>query len=314
MDTSDELNKSCIMVSKQNVDIIPDSETTGKEENARGPVKITAQQNADQAIRDAESAKATMFNVPGEFMANLGRLNANATLIDQDYQMIDSHIDENLRKKIVNFEFVKFSKLIPNHRTARGDDSTGQRLEIVNHNGQSFLSPVAERERVNISSYGRWEQAFKVYSNVLTAKFPEKAPELLQYNHAIHSASTSFVWDNVYAYDQEFRHHISRHPYRSWSVILQQACTMLMKDRVRNDNSYFNKGTPKSKRDREPCRRFNKGRCTFGLSCKFDHRCSVKKCGKFGHGAHICHLRNTEGEGGKTGESSGSGAANTSKD
>ena len=44
-------------------------------------------------------------------------------------------------------------------------------------------------------------------------------------------------------------------------------------------------------RDSEPCRRFNKGRCTFGLSCKFDHRCSVKKCGKFGHGAHQCRLR-----------------------
>ena len=50
----------------------------------------------------------------------------------------------------------------------------------------------------------------------------------------------------------------------------------------------------KKKKDREPCRHFNKGRCTYGLSCHYDHRCSVKKCRKFGHGVHICHLRNTE--------------------
>ena len=42
---------------------------------------------------------------------------------------------------------------------------------------------------------------------------------------------------------------------------------------------------------REPCRRYNKGKCTFGLSCNCDHRCSVPKCGKFGHGAHICRMR-----------------------
>ena len=32
----------------------------------------------------------------------------------------------------------------------------------------------------------------------------------------------------------------------------------------------------------------------FVLSCKFDHRCSVRKCGKFGHGAHVFRLRNSQ--------------------
>ena len=38
----------------------------------------------------------------------------------------------------------------------------------------------------------------------------------------------------------------------------------------------------------EPCRRFNKGKCKFGQSCKYKHRCNVPSCGKFSHGAHIC--------------------------
>ena len=102
--------------------------------------------------------------------------------MDNNYQMIDSHIDDSLRKKIVNFEFIDFSKLLVRNRTLREDD---QRLEIVNRNGMTFLSPVSERDNLQISSYGRWEQAFRVYSNVLTTQYPNKSPELLQYNHTI---------------------------------------------------------------------------------------------------------------------------------
>ena len=174
-------------------------------------------------------------------------------------------------------------------------------MEIVSKNGMTFLSPVADPESIHINSYLKWEQVFRIYSNILTTKFPAMATELLQYNHTIHSASTTYIWDNVYAYDKEFRHHVSRHPQRSWSIILQQAWTMILKDRLWNDNHLFQKGggfsrNRQNKRDRSPCRRFNKGRCTYGLSCKFDHRCAVKKCGKFGHGAHMCRLRESKSQ------------------
>ena len=72
-----------------------------------------------------------------------------------------------------------------------GEDD--HRLEIVNKNGYTFLSPVADREAVQITNYNKWEQAFRVYSNVLTARFPEKSTELLQYSHTIHTASMSYI-------------------------------------------------------------------------------------------------------------------------
>ena len=79
---------------------------------------------------------------------------------------------------------------------------------------------------------------------------------------------------------------------------------MILKDRHRSD---YDKGHNKhNKRDREPYRRFNKGCCSFGLSCKFDHHCSVKKCGKFGQAAHICRLRYKQTS--NSGESGSSGA------
>ena len=172
------------------------------------------------------------------------------------------------------------------------EEEQHQKLEIVNRNGFSYLAPTNERDSVQITGYPRWEQAFRIYSNIITSTYSNKALELLQYNHTIHTASQSYVWDNMYAYDHEFRHHISRHIHRPWNVILQQAWTRLLKDRLCNEHQFFQKGNGKNKRDREPCRRFNKGRCSNGLSCKFDHRCSIDRCRKFGHGAHICRLRN----------------------
>ena len=162
-----------------------------------------------------------------------------------------------------------------------------------------YLSPIADKDIIQINSYNKWEQALRVFSNILTTKRPDKATELLQYNHTIHTASMAYVWDNVYAYDREFKQHICRHPARSWAVILQQAWTMLLKDRPKNENSFFHKGNfngsggRQNKKDKEPCRHFNKGRCTYRLAFRYDHRCSVPKCGKWGHGAHICRLRHT---------------------
>ena len=99
---------------------------------------------------------------------------------------------------------------------------------------------------------------------LLTTKFPGKATELLQYNHTINSAASSYVWENVYAYDKEFRQHVGRHPTCPWNIILQQAWTMLLKDRLKTKNSFFQKGgfagnNGKQHKKGEPCRRYKKG-------------------------------------------------------
>ena len=247
-----------------------------------------AQQKADDLIRESQQSQARVFEVSGRDTLNT-TINEIA-IMDNNYQMLDTHIDDVLKRKIINFEYVDFGKLLIRNRAFREDD---QKLEIVSRNGMTFLSPVADRDNMQITSFGRWEQAFCVFANIITTRYPAKAPELLQYSYTIHMASTSYVWDNVYSYDKEFRRHISRFPMRSWNVILQQVWTMLLKDRLKGDGGASHKGGPPStgKGKREPCRRYNKGKCTFGLSCNYDHRCSVLKCGKFGHGAHICRMR-----------------------
>ena len=83
---------------------------------------------------------------------------------------------------------------------------------------------------------------------------------------------------------------MSRHPQRNWSVILQQAWNLRLKDKLKFDN-FADKAWGKSK---EICKRFNNGKCHSGSSCRYEHRCL--NCGKFGHGEHICHKRNSGGK------------------
>ena len=102
----------------------------------------------------------------------------------------------------------------------------------------------------------------------------------------------SYYWDNVYLYDKEFRMHMSNFPGRSWAVILPQAWMMYLKDRIKmNDNGNQN-GNSNGKGRREICKRFNKGKCTAGFHCAYEHCCLG--CGKIGHGVHICRKANPQ--------------------
>ena len=127
-----------------------------------------------------------------------------------------------------------------------------------------------------------------MYSNIYLKQNPDRATELIQYNHLICTAAQTFVWDNIYNYDREFRMHLQNYPGRSWGVILQQAWSVCLKDKHygNNGSSGYSNGKGYVKKKKEICQRFNRGQCTAGHSCHYDHWCMG--CGKFGHGLHIC--------------------------
>ena len=83
---------------------------------------------ADQIIRDAEAAKARIFEVQG----NNSHLSA---ILDENYLAIGSHVEESLRKKIGVGEYVDFAKLMPKDKVNNEEDN---RMEMVNKGGMSF--------------------------------------------------------------------------------------------------------------------------------------------------------------------------------
>lgn len=96
-----------------------------------------------------------------------------------------------------------------------------------------------------------------------------------------------YQWDNVYTYDKEFRIHMSHYPQRNWSIILQQAWSMYLNDKISNRDR--NSDSPSTGKIKEICDRYNWGKCQNGYSCKYKHCCKI--CKKLGHGVHICRKR-----------------------
>ena len=199
-----------------------------------------------------------------------------------------AHIGDSIKKKIIQGEYVDFSKLCPKNRREKFEEEECG-MQVVNKWGYMYCVPSADRQDgVNvINSYQKWEQAFRVFAHIYTSKFPQKASELMQYSHVIHSSSMSYPWENVYAYDHDFCYHIGENPGRSWAVTLQQAWNLCMRT-----GGYFPGGAARkqvekgNKGKRDVCWKFNTGKCTYGLGCKFEHKCAL--CGKYGHGSHNC--------------------------
>ena len=211
--------------------------------------------------------------------------------VDESYLVIGMHVDESTQEKIKKSEYVDFAKLISKEQ---GDEN---KMELIFKNGQTYFVPAVDRENLNvISSLFKWEQAFRIFSNIYPSVNPGRVTELIQYNHIICTAAGEYLWDNVYAYDKEFRKHIAKFPSHSWVLILQQAWTMILKDRISKGSGTGNRSSHSSgqnqhinKSDKDACKQFNKGICTNQLGCHYDHRCLT--CGRFGHGAHICRAK-----------------------
>ena len=266
---------------------------------------LSPEEKAEKIVRQAESAKNRMLEVPG--MESLcirgnaatgGHNNVNllhSVIVDEDFSVVDAHIDDCTRHKIENTQYVDFARLLPSDKILQEENPA---LRLVSRNGELGVVTAADKDLGVINSYSMWNQAFCVFTNIYTSRFPYKAVELTQYNHVIRTAASTYKWSNVYRYDIDFRIHMSRNPLRSWSVILQLSWSLRLKEKLRldehRDDRYGNGDRGKTRQD--ICWRYNRGRCTYGNSCKFDHKCSV--CLKFGHGAHNC--RRASGEYGRS--------------
>ena len=206
------------------------------------------------------------------------------------YIVVGNHLDHLTIDKIERGDYVDFDKLIPKDRILAQED---QRMEMVIKGGKTFYIPVSDT--TDITNFARWEQAFRVYSNVYTRANPHRSSELIEYNHVIHTIASTHIWENVYMYDKDFRIHLACNPNRSWSIILQQAWSLRLKDHIHGNghstpstsgNNGNNPSGDQQGKEYDPCKRYNRGYCNFGSSCCYEHRC--KYCFKLGHPIISC--------------------------
>ena len=281
-----------------------DGPSTSREYNNQQPGNLpqkymtapeqTPQRRGDELIKEAEMSKARIFDIPGTDYSNLTTRFMRSALMDESFLLVASHLDQTIHDKIIKGEFVDFSRLIPRDRILSSEDEG--KMQLVMKGNQSYWVPMNSNDSTQINSFAKWEQAFRVYSDVYTRAHPSRAPKLVQYNHIIHTAAMSYTWDNVYQYDKDFRLHMGRNPERPWSLLLQQAWSLRLKDRLRYDNpmtpDHRGNGSGNGNGNGGGCRRFNRGKCSYGTTCKYEHRCFF--CGRVGHGVIVCRQLRTE--------------------
>ena len=152
---------------------------------------------------------------------------------------VTCHVDNLLKEKIRNGEFVELEKLLPRDRGSLVMNNSGEDfdfktfLQAITQNNNTYLGPphMDNRER-KINTIRRWEQAFRVYAAIYTEAHPGRAAEIWQYVYTINTAALSFQWDNVYFYDQTFRLLMEEKPWRSWSKTYTQGWNTAMRDTI----------------------------------------------------------------------------------
>ena len=177
-------------------------------------------------------------------------------MIDDKYMLVGAHVDEATYNKIIEGKYVDFGKLIPHDRIAVEED---QRLEMIIKGGKTYWVPATET--TSISNVIKWEQAFRVYSNIYTKQFPLCASKLIKYNQVIHSISSVYTW--VYSYDKDFHIHMGKNPNRNWSIILQHSWSLRLRDKISqqdNSSSFNHNNNHKSGggKSSDPCRHYIK--------------------------------------------------------
>ena len=285
-----------------------------------------AQRRAEKTLLEAEKFRAQV-EPPGMYQSEFeGKIEENRRSLDildigkgvsdDDFFHLTCHIDPSLIHKIEKGKFVELEKLLPKEKLGR--NSEDNRLEWVQRDGGTYLVPAQKDNK--ISSFRKWEQAFRGYATIYCGANPHRSKEIWQYITVINTAASSYLWDNMYNYDITFRHLMAFNPQRSWAVTYNQMWNLSMRDPLPKNNgktgfvshysgggyvntkgysngaSGTNSNPMQVRRNKSDyCWNFNKGvPCKFGAKCKFIERC--KYCDSPSHGDNACvKLQRKEG-------------------
>ena len=224
-------------------------------------------------------------------------------LSDDDFFHLTCQVDEALKQKIENGEYVDLDKLLPKAGPfdSRPVQVEGSPLQWIQREGGTYLMPAKKSSRIN--SFRRWEQAFRIYATIYCSENPNRSREIWQYISVINTAATGYVRENVYNYDITFRQLMEFNPARSWAVTYNQMWNLAMREPLpksqnQGQNNRFSPGGSMSQGQAGPsahmakkpkyCWSFNRGiKCRFGNRCRFIERCSY--CDSPSHPILNCH-------------------------
>ena len=82
------------------------------------------------------------------------------------------------------------------------------------------FKPVKPRNKLD--GWVAWNKAFHILTEIYCMKYPAHCMQLLQFSGCLNNLSGKFLFDQVYAYDKEFRADLEWFPDKPWDQIDQQ--------------------------------------------------------------------------------------------
>ena len=149
-------------------------------EVTRQPPPPTLEQRTDRIISQSEAAKARINQVPGKPVEVVGneiaqqqdkdnleqtvarRKIMHSTIVDEGFCLVASHVEESVRRKVEEGEYVDFVKLLPQDR---GESDLEGRMELIYKERSAFWVPasnITNGNEINLSG-NRHLESFQIY-------------------------------------------------------------------------------------------------------------------------------------------------------
>ena len=120
-----------------------------------------------------------------------------------------------MQQKIEKGEDVDLEKLLPKEKGMHLYNDF-EKMEWVSSDAGMYLVPAKKPNRIN--SFRCWDQVFRIYATIYCGVNPARAKEVWQYISVINTATSVYIWDNVYHYDIVFRQLMEFNPNCSWAI------------------------------------------------------------------------------------------------
>ena len=207
--------------------------------------------------------------------------------------LLSKHVPDNIRRRIWANRVVDFAFLL------QPDPHEDETLEFVRTGDSNALSLRKTKAKGKVDNWIAWNKALRVFTEIYCMKYPNRCMPLLQYSGLLNNLSSKFPFDQVYAYDKEFRADLQWNPNKQWNVIDTQLWSMCLHGihtlpHQGNPRQYTFKKPNRSDTRARPtqgtikhCFDHNRGGC-FRPSCVFPHICG--NCGASNHITTQCRV------------------------
>ena len=172
----------------------PNQHATQSQPSTSNPALAITTQAIDSLVEEA--VVSLQESLPGISNNFSGR---PKTMFQSSNLEIDARVNDKLKAKIRNNEYVEFYTLL----SSQGNDRFQLSFKnLEGSNGPSICLEPVSRSHKNFN-FNQWLQAFHVYVGVYTRRFPGEPPSLMKYCEIVQDlASRGFSWK---FYDENFR-------------------------------------------------------------------------------------------------------------